>query len=404
MIRSSHLASVLALALTACSAPIQTTPTTPAPPVARPTQPQEVGEPQLQLAVADATGAVAVLDLASGDETGLGSAAPGSVLTTDGRFLFSAHADGVDVVDSGVWAWNHGDHSHYYRAAPTRVGTLAGSGGATVTASQDPTSGLTGVFFDASGTAVLLSNKAAGEGRLVETLRLTTEPHEGLVVPLADSALLTAPSTGSQPATVRLVDAEGNTQASVRCSRPAGTATTPAASVIGCKEGAVLANGDETRSLDLVAYPKASAAAPATSLAGRKGRPRVAGLGRDRGFWILDTRQREWTWHPTDVDLLAASAVDDAEGHVVAVAADGTVRVYRATDGKLLATTAATLASSATDPRLRSLITIAVDANRAYVNSPADGTVLEIDFASSARITRTLTPSISASSIALVGG
>jgi hypothetical protein len=350
----------------------------------------EVAEPQLHLVSVDAEGRVSMLDLLTDETTDLPAVdAPGSVIS-DGRYVFTVGPTGVDVVDSGVWTWDHTDHFHYYRTRPTSVGRVEGAGDASISTGMLSTAGGTGVFFPGSGEAVLLDNAALSRGSIKETMRLEVGAHEGLIAPLGAGAVVSEPDAQGRPAGLRVVDAKGRDIGGTDCEQASGTITTRVGLVVGCADGAVLAtlDGDEPQ-LDRIAYP-AGAAAPATSFSARKGRPTVAGLGDGSGVWLLDTRERSWQWIETSDPVVAASAVDDADAHLVAVGEDGTVQVYDATSGKRLARTDPLLASTLADPRLAQGVTLTVDAQRAYVNAPADGVVHEIDYADGARVARSL--------------
>nr|BFF14902.1 hypothetical protein GCM10025699_62050 [Microbacterium flavescens] len=134
--RSPRAATALAaaatlVALSACSAPA-------AEPAAEATDAStphgyvegasEGSEPQLRLATVDPEGRVDLLDLLDGESEGVAEIDPADSLSTDGRFVFATRASGtVDVVDTGVWTVDHGDHSHYYLAEPRTVGTVEAS-------------------------------------------------------------------------------------------------------------------------------------------------------------------------------------------------------------------------------------------------------------------------------------
>jgi hypothetical protein len=350
----------------------------------------EVAEPQLHVVSIDDRGATSMLDLLTDETTDLGSVTPPDSVTSDGRYVFAADDAGVDVVDSGVWTWDHTDHFHYYRSAPRTVGRVDGEGRATVSTGMLSTADGTGVFFPDAGEAVLLDNAALSRGTVEETLRLDVGPHEGLVAPLGDGAVVSQPDAQGRPATLRMVDTEGRTIGGTECAEASGSITTRVGLVIGCADGAVVLtlDGDEP-AVERIAYPD-GAAAPATSFAARKGRPTVAGLGDGSGIWLLDTRERTWQWIETPAPVVAATAVDDADAHVVALGEDGTVQVYDGTSGEQLAATDPLLASTLADPRLSRGVTLTVDAQRAYVNAAADGVVHEIDYADGARVARSL--------------
>ncbi|MBT2474912.1 ABC transporter, partial [Microbacterium sp. ISL-103] len=115
---------------------------------------EEVAEPQLGLTSIDADGAVTHLDLLDESVTDIGEVSSPSALTTDGRYLFAQTDDGIDIVDSGVWTWDHVDHFHYYRADPAVLGSVPGDGTAAVATTNLSTTGGTGISFAGSGDAV----------------------------------------------------------------------------------------------------------------------------------------------------------------------------------------------------------------------------------------------------------
>jgi hypothetical protein len=351
----------------------------------------QVAEPQLHLVGIDAAGKASMLDLLNGTKSQLGTVQPPVNVTSDGRYVFAANAKGVDIIDSGVWTWDHVDHFHYYRAKPTALGTVSGEGTATVATGLLSTAGTTGMFFPSSGSAVLVDNSALSAGTISETLRLEVEPHAGLMAPLGDGAVVTEADGNGTAARLRAVDASGKERATAECPAAAGTITTRVGLVVGCADGAVIATSDgAVPVLEHIPYP-AGAAAPATAFDARKGRPTVAGIGTDPGVWLLNTREREWDWLPTATPVLAAAAVDDDAGHVVVVGTDGTVQVYDESTKELIATTKPLMPATLASPELTEKVELTVDGERAYVSTPAEGVVFEIAYADGARIARTLT-------------
>ncbi|MDR2293918.1 MAG: ABC transporter [Microbacterium sp.] len=332
----------------------------------------EVAEPPLQLLTVDGVGAVGILDLLDGSSSRIDGIAAPSALATDGRYAFISTADGVQIVDSGVWTWDHGDHFHYYRAPARVIGIVAGSGPATVAAGALSTAGSTAIVFAGSGEAVLLDNTALAAGKIVERFRIDVDAPV-VVAPLGDGAAI------ARDGRLDTVDAAGEIlTAGSTCTTPSGSITTRAGLVIGCAEGAMVIASVDTAP-ELVPLPQ-GALAPA-DFAGRKGRPRVASVAPGAGFWMLDARARTWTLVPSSVPLVRVVAADDADEHVVALDTDGRVRVFRGTSES-----AATEPLTG-DPANSSLV---VDGQRAYLNDAASGTVHEIDYGDSARIARTL--------------
>ncbi|GLY29767.1 hypothetical protein [Kineosporia sp. NBRC 101731] len=350
----------------------------------------EVAEPQLHLVAIDAKGQSSMLDLLDGTDTGLDTVTPPDTVSTDGRYVFAADDAGVSIIDSGVWTWDHVDHFHYYRSQPRPLPRLDGEGTATISTGLLSTAGSTGVFFPGSGEAVLLDNQALSQGELAETLRLTVNPHDGLIAPLGRGALVSRTDQGEKATRVDAVDDAGTTVTSHTCEAASGTITTRVGLVVGCADGAVIATLDgDTPVLEHIRYPS-GAAAPAATFQARKGRPTVAGIGDGSGIWLLDTRERSWQWLETITPVVTATAVDDAGEHVVAVGTDGTIQVYDAGSGHQIGSTKPLLASTLADPGLSGSVGVTVDGQRAYVNASADGVVYEIDYADAARVARTL--------------
>ncbi|MDI9890932.1 ABC transporter [Microbacterium sp. IEGM 1404] len=341
----------------------------------------ELAEPALGLTSIDAEGRVSHLDLLDESTTDLGAVRAPDAVHGDGRYLFAMDGDGVSIVDSGVWTWDHVDHFHYYRAEPRVLGDVAGGGVATVATSNSSTTGGTGLFFPESGDAVLLDTEALSKGRIVETFRLAREPGAGLVVPVGSFAAVAAADV------LALHTADGTpTGDSADCVDPAGTITTRVGAVIGCRDAALLIHVEDERPvIERVPYPAGTTAARATAFANREGRPRVAALAGDDGIWILDTRARSWSLIPAPEPLVQVTAVDDADANLLALTRDGRVLVLDGETGGERAASAPLVAESLAAGASATLV---ADQQRAYLNGPVEGRLWEIDFADGARIAR----------------
>jgi hypothetical protein len=382
------LAGALTLALAACSgAPAPTSAVDPA------TEPTgqghgavagavELAEPRLGLTTIDPSGAISHLDLLDESVSDLGSVGDPTAVSTDGRYLFAQTAAGVEIVDSGVWTWDHVDHFHYYQAEPRLLGTVAGAGSATIATTNLSTTGGTGLFFAESGEAVLLDTEALSTGEISEKFRLSTAPGAGLVVPVGSFALV-ADGAGTS---VAGYTADGErTGLDEPCVGAAGTITTRVGAVIGCADGALLASvKDDELIVERIPYPADAPAA--TSFANREGRPTVAALAGTDGIWLLDTRARSWTLLPAPAPLVQVTAVDDADQHLLALTADGRVLVLNGADGSLIAETAPLVADSLA---AGATPVLAADQQRAYLSAPTERMLYEIDFADGARLART---------------
>ncbi|WP_328812497.1 ABC transporter [Rhodococcus sp. NBC_00297] len=346
----------------------------------------ELAEPRLGLTTIDPTGSISHLDLLDESVSDLGNIGAPEAMSTDGRYLFAATDAGIEIVDSGVWTWDHVDHFHYYRAEPRLLGTVEGAGDATVATSNQSTSGGTGLYFPDSGDAVLLDTAALSKGEISESFRLQNPPGDGMVVPVGSFALVTDGVGPSRTIVGHTSDGK-RTGLAESCPDAAGTITTRVGTVIGCSDGALLASatGDEL-TVEKIPYPTDVSAPPATSFDNREGRPTVAGLAGDQGIWLLDTRQRSWTLLPAPTRLTHVSAVDDSENHVLGLTADGRVFVLDGADGSVVAETGALVAASLSAGGTPTLI---ADQQRAYLSAPTERKLYEIDYADDARVSRT---------------
>ena len=336
----------------------------------------EVAEPPLMLLSVDERGEVGLVDLLDGAASAVGRIGTPRALASDGRYAFVTTDAGVEIVDSGAWTWDHVDHFHYYRAAPAILGAVRGEGAAVVATGPLATAGSTGIFFEGSGEAVLLDNEALSKGRIEERFRLRTNAARGIAAPWGEGAVIAVDGV------LRYHDESGTPSGGEAvCADPAGSITTRAGLAIGCAEGAVLVTGEASApAFERIVLPD-DGSRPA-GYDGRKGRPTVAGVTGADGFVLLDTRERVWSRVATGRPLVRAVAIDDEAGHVVALDGEGRIRVYA--DGAEIAATASLVVG---DPGAAALW---VDAQRAYLGSPVEGVVREIDYADGARIARTI--------------
>jgi hypothetical protein len=336
---------------------------------------------------------MALLDLLAESSAQLGTVDAASAVSTDGRYLFvsSRNTGEMSVIDSGVWTVNHEDHFHYYRADARVVGTVQGQGEAVVSAGAT----VTGVWFAESGEGILLDSAALGKGEIEQVARVSADPHSGMLVPFGDAVLATGAGAGNTGTASRVdvltTGGEKSASAGAECPALSGSIITRVGVVFGCSDGALLATTSaDGIAFELIPYPHSVAAEDrAVEFRNRDGRPSVAAVSGTRGAWLLDTRERTWNLLPTEAPLLQVSAADDSGDHVVALAADGRVLVLDAATGTTLSSTEPILAASVTDPGLLAGVELTVDATRAYVNSPADNLLYEIDYADGARIART---------------
>ncbi|MBT1677576.1 ABC transporter [Curtobacterium aurantiacum] len=383
------LATGLALTATACSTgtPSADSSTGTARPHGYVAGASESQEPQLRLLAVSASGATALHDLLTEESTDLDGVDAPEHSATDGRFLVTSDAERTTIVDGGSWTVDHGDHTHYYAAEPRVVGTIDGGGPVEVHSSET----MTTITWPDRAEAVVLDREALGQGEVDETARIDAS----VLLPMGEQLV------AADGDTVRVLDADGEATDDAdadateqACTDPEGGIVTRAGAVVGCADGAVVVDdAGETSFVDLP-----DGAERPTAFAARAGRPTVAGVAADSGFWLLDVRQGSWRLVPTERPLRAVVAVDDEDEHVVGVDDSGRVVVVTASTGKV-ATTKALIDTGADDPAPM----LQLDAQRAYLADPTDGTVHEIDFADDARVARTIELPVTPVAFAEVG-
>ncbi|MGF6822168.1 hypothetical protein M2317_001072 [Microbacterium sp. ZKA21] len=384
-LRFAAASGILLLTLAGCAAPAAPAPeptsstTTEGDGHGRIEGARELAEPALHLTTIDVDGVVHHLDLLDEETSVLAEIEPVEDVVTDGRYLFGIREGSVTVIDSGVWTWSHIDHFHYYEAPAQVLGEVTGQGVASVA------TGDVGIGIRFDDEAVLLDAPALADGQLEEAFRIPAA-RGGLVVPLTSGAVMTDAGGGASPS-LRVVAADGSTVGDgIPCENASGTITTVVGVVIGCADGAVMFTGGDPAAVERIPYPEGAAPA-AMGFAAREARARVAAVAGSTGVWILDTRQRSWTIQDVGEPIVQAAAIDDADGRVLALTADGAVLVLA--DGQVVARTEPLATASLADAEAADGVKFVVDQNRAYLNGPIEQTMWEIDAADGARVART---------------
>ncbi|NJP88776.1 hypothetical protein HCN51_04785 [Nonomuraea sp. FMUSA5-5] len=332
---------------------------------------EETAEPQLRLVLSDGeTGQAHVLDPVTGRTTKLPTAKVRAI-EGSGRYAFLTTAQGaLQVIDSGGWTVDHGDHVHYYRAPARDLGTITGrppyevSGDAAIIAVRS-----------GDGTVTLLDRTRLDRGERAETGRLTADA----VVPYGERLLV------AQDGAVQVRARTGEPGSEVgTCADPAGTAVTRRGAVLGCADGALLVterNG--TFESEKIRYPHGTTeAGRARAFRHRPGSSTLAAKAGDHGVWVLDVTAGTWRLLRTGPVLAVNATGDDTP--ILSLTRDGVLRAHDPRTGKQTARTKLLTAPAAT-------AAIHVDTARAYVNDPAAKAVHEIDYNDGLRRARTLT-------------
>jgi hypothetical protein len=340
---------------------------------------EEAAEQQSRLVMADAaTGTVRVLDLTTEAVTSLQKAGPVEGITSDGRFAYLATGAGAQIVDSGAWTVDHGDHVHYYRARIRSAGEVSGAG--PVRAHSDP--GITAVSFG-DGSVRLFDRKALEEARPGAGRPLSAAT-AAPAVPYKEHLVL--PGAGAAHDRVEIRDRKGGSVTTLgeACSEPRGTALTRRGVVLGCADGALLVS-ENGGTFGARKIPYGTAVAPAeraVEFRHRAGSTTLTAVAGQDAAWVLDVTER--TWKRIETGPVAA----------VNTAGEGTPLLALGTDGSLSAYDLATGKRTTRTPLLPRIPdgpapVIEVDTGRAYVNDPAGRKVHEIDYNDRLRKART---------------
>lgn len=346
---------------------------------------QENAEPQTGLFTFDReTGEAQLLSLLTEETVDAGAFGPVDAVHHDVRYAFVSSGDTVEVFDTGAWTVPHGDHKHYYSTEPKAVGTIDLPNPGSVAGDGSTVA----VFSDSEGYASLFTTEDLDAGVITETGRITTSPHNGVVVPFKDYFLASTGSDkepDSKPDGVEVRDSENQTVlAKESCPGLSSHAQTRVGVVFACTDGALLFTEDDDAVLaEHIPYPSGGAS-PAVNLEHRPGSNEISGPAGKDGVWHLDVPERVLNLLETPVPVVTAAAVGDMQ-HVLAVGADGSLLSLDPTSGEVLNSTELLKTEPDPDnpPQLR------IDTSRAYVSDPASSTVFEIDYADNLRVART---------------
>jgi hypothetical protein len=346
---------------------------------------QENPEPQTSLLTLDrGTGKSQLLSLLTEKTVDAGTFGPVDAVQQDGRYALVTTQDGVTVFDTGAWTVDHGDHAHYYSSTPGPVGSISLPDPGAVAGDGSSIA----VFSASGGYASIYKHQDLDARQVVESARITSTPHQGIVIPFEGHFIASTAGEGTAPGAVEVRDAENNTVLSEQpCAGASAHATTRVGAVLACTDGAVVITEDDGQfAAEKIPYPAdAAGIPPATRLEHRKGSNELAAPAGDGGVWHLNVSKRSWKYLKTPVPVAAASAVGDSK-RVLALGVDGSLMSINPSSGEVTAQVAmlGPLSDQAgAAPQLR------IDTARAYLSDPVGSTVSEIDYADGLRVART---------------
>jgi hypothetical protein len=326
---------------------------------------EETAEAQWRLVMAEAdTGDVHILDPVTEESTKIATVEGLQAAGTDGRFVYLSGASNAQILDSGVWTVDHGDHVHYYKTDPGSVGEIDGAG---FTPVGDP-----GVTVLNSGQEVLtLDRESLEEGEVTPTGQVGGQaalPYDQRLLVVDDG-------------TVQVLGRDGALESELTesCQEPQGQTVTRRGAVFGCQDGALLVTGEAELAAEKIPYPGSGIDG---GFHHRPGTSVLAAHSRTGAVLVLDLKERQWRELEVQ-DAVAVSATGE-DSPVLVLTKDGVLRSFDPTSGAELAQIELmTIADGAAPP------TIQVDTNRAYINDPGGTAVYEIDYRDDLRLART---------------
>ncbi|MCR6690360.1 zinc metallochaperone AztD [Cellulomonas sp.] len=257
----------------------------------------------------------------------------------DGRHVYVSTTGGFRVLDAGTWAQPHGDHAHYYTAAPVLTDQLVPA--------QEPGhvvvhEGRTALFDDATGHVVVHDSDATGDPDRAEREHTAPTPHHGVAVELTDGTLVVSEGTADARTGVRVLDADGSeTAASDACPGVHGEAVAAdEAVVVGCEDGVlVLRDGKLTKVEAPDAYGRIG------NQAGTEASPIVLGdyksdpdaeLERPTRVSLVDTRDASLRLVDLPASYTFRSLARGEDGEALVLGTDGALHVIDPQTGELV--------------------------------------------------------------------
>lgn len=230
----------------------------------------------------------------------------------------------VNVIDSGSWAQGHGEHFHFFTAAPAMLDESL-TGGKPVHVVGSPKAGVTAIYFDEAGAAQVLSDEALAHGELRGLVTVASSAgHHGVVAPLADGSwLVTQPGDdGALPDTIELRDASGAVQQTFTCNDMHGDVVVGKTAAFGCVDSVLIVRDGAA---SVVANPDASGERVGAIVADAKAETFVADWASDSLVFI-----NGGTAAVVEVGADYSNIVVTPDGRFAVLGTDGVLRIYDA--------------------------------------------------------------------------
>lgn len=170
----------------------------------------------------------------------------------DNRHVMVTKGDEFLTYDSGLITKPHGDHNHYYTAAPQLDETTYEAPHAGHVVSYD---GFTALFSDGDGRVQIVPNDQIADPKDVKTFE-SGAAHHGVAVPLEDGSVVMTKGTEEERHTIQHKDKDGKVLAETEeCPGIHGEAAAGNGKLFfGCEDGPVVFDGSEFHKVDVSAF------------------------------------------------------------------------------------------------------------------------------------------------------
>ena len=300
----------------------------------------------------------------------------------DNRHLVVADGNSYTFLDTGIWSVAHGDHSHYYRTAPS-LSSLKIEADHTGHVIAD--NGRVAAFADGTGSfavydpADLVQDKRTAS-HLETTVTKLAQPHHGFAIPLENDQYLVAVGDSKTRTGAAVVDKNGTVVVeNSQCPGVHGEAIAANKTfTVGCTDGALIyKNGAFTK----ITNPE-NPYSRSGNQAGHPDSPYVladyktdkdAKLERPEKFAIIDTLSNERRVYslPAGVSYTFRSLARGPKAEALLLTTDGKLRIFDPATGAQLSELAIMDSWSESETWQDPRPAIWVDGKIAYVTDPA---------------------------------
>lgn len=307
----------------------------------------------------------------------------------DGRHVLVSTGEGFQLLDTGVEAEAHGDHSHYREAGEPELGETYGAdepGHVTVS------DGRTVLFGDGDGSIRVLDSQ--DPTKVLDTLEVP-EPHHGVAVNLGGDLMHTEGTADSRSSVVVRDGIDGAEQARTDdCPGVHGEATAAdGRAVVGCEDGVVVVDhGTITKVSSPDAYGRIGNQAGSPDSAVVLGDYKVdadAELERPERISLIDTEARKLRLVDLGTSYTFRSLGRGPAGEALVLGTDGAVHVIDPETGKVADRIVVIDPWKEPLDWQRPRPTLEVDGDTAWVTEPGTSSLHEVDL-TAGRVTRSV--------------